>query len=654
MDLRKAASIIFALAALLPLLALLPVLRHSGVLATTVGQVSLLAALLLAVLGFLILRRMVGQIARLASAVIAPAPGTPEAAAVTAAVPGLGHIAEIGQIGGAFARMLEDLRSSTERLQDLVFKLSALNELVELAARIPEMQDLLNLVLERTMNTVRATSGAIMLVEPGRGVLRVVAARGGPAELAPGGEVRMGESVAGRVAETGEPVVGDESACLPVRVESRIIGVVSVTKSVAGGGEARAFSATDLQFLNTLMAHVAYALDNARLLQEARLSAERLGRAVEDLQAAQARIVQGETLRAMGQMASGMAHHLNNLLAVVSGRNQLLLLKVKEPEIRGPLEIMQRATRDAADVVRRVLGFTAVRPVSRPARVDLNEIVREVIELTRPRWQDQAHVGGIVIEVVSRLAEIPRVAGEEAALREVVMNLLLNAVDALPRGGTVTITTGLSDGRVACSVADDGVGMSDEVRRRALEPFFTTKGPHNTGLGLSVAHGIVQRHRGELDLRSAPGEGTVVTFRLPPAEPGVGGDPASREPPPPSSLRILLVDDETQVRAALADAFAALGHAVTQATSGRDGLARLERGERVDVVITDLGMPEMNGWDLARAVKARWPDLPVGLVTGWATGDELTSDEAGRVDFVIAKPYTLETLETTLAPFRPR
>ena len=408
MNLRRAVAVIFALVALLPLLAVLPALQQSGALTTTQGQMGLLGALLLAVLGFVVLRQVIGQVARLAGALTEAGAGAQAAAAIAAPVPGLGQVTEIGQIGGAFARMLDDLRSSTERLQDLVFKLSALNELVELAARIPEMQDLLNLVLERTMNTVRAPSGSIMLVDPERRVLRVVAARGELADLAPGTEVAMGQGVAGRVAETGETVVGDESVCLPVRVESRIIGVLSATKSAAGGGEAGTFNPTDLQFLNTLLAHIAYALDNARLLQEARLSAERLGHAVEGLKAAQARIVEGETLRAMGQMASGMAHHLNNLLSIVSGRNQLLLRRIEEPEVRRSLEVVQRATHDAADVVRRVLGFTAVRPISKVARVDLNEVITEVVELTRPRWQDQAHVQGIAIDVGCRLGEIPR------------------------------------------------------------------------------------------------------------------------------------------------------------------------------------------------------------------------------------------------------
>jgi CheY-like chemotaxis protein len=196
--------------------------------------------------------------------------------------------------------------------------------------------------------------------------------------------------------------------------------------------------------------------------------------------------------------------------------------------------------------------------------------------------------------------------------------------------------------------------MSGEVRHRALEPFFTTKGPHNTGLGLSVAHGIVQRHRGELEIRSAAREGTVVALRLPPAETPAADDQAPLAPAPPSPLTILLIDDEARVRLALADALVALGHTVLQAPGGRDGLEQLERGERVDVVITDLGMPGMNGWEVARAVKARWSDLPVGLVTGWPMGGELTPEEVGRVDFVIAKPYTLEGLHATLAALRPR
>lgn len=653
--LRRAGAIIFMLVALLPLLALLPVLRRTGALRSPEAQVSLLLSLTLAFLGFAVLRRMLGQVTSLAAAVAVPGAEAESAARLgDSAVPGLGRVVEIGQIGGAFARMLEELRGSTDRLQDLVFKLSALNELVELAARVPKMQDLLNLVLERTMRTVRARTGSIMLLDPERRVLQVVAARGGGEEAGAPRALPVGEGMAGRVARLGEPELAGDAVCLPIRVEDRIIGVVNLSAGVAEGGGARAFGPSDLQFLNTLLAQVAYALENARLLEEAQRSAARLRQAFEDLKAAQARVVEGETLRAMGQMASGMAHHLNNLLSVISGRNQLLLLRVQDPGVRGPLEVVQRATLDAAEVVRRVLGFTGTRRLGQAVRVDLNDLVREVIELTRPRWQDQAQVHGVTIALVSRLGEVPPVAGEAPPLREVIMNILLNAADALPAGGTITVTTHAGDGHVVCEVADTGVGMTDDVRRRALEPFFTTKGPQNTGLGLSVAHGIVQRHGGELSIGSAPGRGTVVTVRLPEAGPDAVAQDAPRPPEAAAALRILLIDDEPRVRAALAEALAELGHAVVQTAGGREGLERLESGEGVDLVITDLGMPDMNGWDVVRLVRARWPDLPVGLVTGWAAGRELGPEDLARVAFVISKPYTLETLAAALAPVRPR
>ena len=392
--LRRAAAIIFALVAVLPLLGVLPLLHQSGLLATTQAQVALLLAVVLAVLGFVLLRRLTDEVAKLAS-------GVPQSS--NAEVPGLGRVTEIGQIGDAFARLLTDLRGSTERLEDLVFKLSTLNEVVELASRIPQLQDLLSLVLERTMRTVRATIGSIMLLDHDRGVLRVVAGRGLPDGVVGQAEVPVGQGVAGKVLQLGEAVLVEDIStdprfarpndakygsgafmCLPVRVEDRVIGVVNLAKA-ASAPASPAFTPTDLQFLNTLMTHVAYAVDNARLLSEAQLSTNRLRRAMEDLRTTQTRVVEGETLRAVGQMASGMAHHVNNLLAVISGRTQLLLARFTQPEIRRPLEIIQRATFDAADVVRRVLGFTAIQPVTAQAAVDLNEVVREVVELTRDR-----------------------------------------------------------------------------------------------------------------------------------------------------------------------------------------------------------------------------------------------------------------------------
>jgi CheY-like chemotaxis protein len=364
-------------------------------------------------------------------------------------------------------------------------------------------------------------------------------------------------------------------------------------------------------------------------------------------------VVEGETLRAMGQMASGMAHHVNNLLAVISGRTQLLLARHPPKETQRPLEIIQRATFDAAEVVRRVLGFASMQPAPVKAPVDVNEIVREVVELTRPRWRDEAQMRSLTIDVRTELGQIARVAGEAPSLREVVMNLIFNAIDALPAGGQIVLKTWSADAWVFCSVADDGVGMDEETRRRALEAFFTTKGPQATGLGLSVAHSIVQRHGGELSLRPNEGKGTVITLRLPQAV----SDAAIAEPAPSPAgpaLRVLVIDDEQTVREALADSLVEDGHTVLTAASGPEGLARLADGAKVDVVMTDLGMPEMTGWDVARAVRTRHPRLPIGLITGWAVALELTEEERHAVDFVIAKPYTTEALRSALSAIPPR
>jgi CheY-like chemotaxis protein len=207
---------------------------------------------------------------------------------------------------------------------------------------------------------------------------------------------------------------------------------------------------------------------------------------------------------------------------------------------------------------------------------------------------------------------------------------------------------------VYCSVGDTGAGMSAETRQRALEPFFTTRGPKGVGLGLSVSLGIVQRHRGEMDIESTEGHGTVVTLRIP--RPGVTppADTVPLTPSPVAPLKILAVDDEPTVLEALADTLAEDGHSVVTAGSGREALALLDGGERVDLVITDLGMPGMTGWELARALRTRQPDLPVGLISGWTSSADFSAEEASHVAFVIAKPYTLGAIRTALAPFRPR
>ena len=669
MSLREAAAVIFVLVAVLPLMLFVSLLSVSDLITKTEAQFASFMALIIACLGFVVFRRLVDQIARLAREVNLPVlPDEPlPDATEPRRVPALGQVAEIGQLAGAFHQMLEDLRASTQRLEDLVFKLGTLNEVVEISARIPNIQDLLASVLQSTMRAVRANIGSIMLLNQEKLTLRIAASRGLPEGLQDEAEIQIGEGIAGKVAQIGEPVIVDDIEsdprfaklndprygtgsfmCMPVRVGDRVIGVLNLAKKEdrSGGTVIRAFTPTDLQFLNALMTYIGYAVDNARLLEEAQDAARKLQSVVDDLKATQAQLVRGETLSAIGKLASGMAHHLNNLFAVILGRLETLLVKVPDQEARRYLEIVQRAAQDGAEVVRRVQRFSRVQPVSRTVPVDLNQLAQEVFELTRPRWHNEALLRQIRIDTALDLGTIRPVAGELAPLREVLMNLLLNGIDAMPDGGRLILKTWMTGPDVHCAVSDTGAGMSEEVRHRALDPFFTTKGPKSTGLGLSVTYGIVQRHNGKLEIDSAPGRGTIVTITLPAMGTAMSAPATAASPalPAPSHLRVLIVDDEPEVRSALADMLGIAGHTAFQAAGGREALAWLEAGQPVDLVLTDMGMPGMMGSEVARAIRGRWPHLKIGLMTGWDETEGLVADATSIVDFTLAKPFELKTL----------
>ncbi|HEV8225464.1 MAG TPA: ATP-binding protein [Methylomirabilota bacterium] len=674
MSLREAAAVIFVLVALLPLLLFVAVISASGLISRTEAQFAAFMALIIACLGFVVFRRMVDQISRLAVKVQTPS-GATSAVSVgePQRVPGLGHVSEIGQLAGAFQQMLDDLRASTQRLEDLVFKLGTLNELVELSARSPKIEDLLPSFLQTTMRAVHAGAGSIMLLDTEKGLLRSAASRGLPDEFPESTEVALGEGLAGTVAILGDAIVIESMEkearfaavkdsrpasgsfiCMPLRAGDRVVGVMNLVRKEDAGTSPpspRPFSTSDLQFLTTLLTYIAYAVDNARLLDDAQESARQRQSVVDDLRATQAQLVRGETLSAIGKLASGMAHHLNNLFAVILGRLETLPVKVPaDPDARRYIEIIQRAAQDGAEVVRRVQRFSRVQPVSRATPVDLNQLAQEVLELTRPRWHNEAQLRQIRIDTELDLGGIRAVAGEIAPLREVLMSLVLNAIDAMPGGGQLSLRTWSDAKEVHCAVSDTGSGMSHEVRQRAFEPFFTTKGPKTTGLGLSVTYGIVQRHNGRIDIDTGLGRGTTVHLTFPAMPPTVRVQPSLPAPlVETTALRVLVVDDEPDVRTAVADLLGSAGHTTFEAAGGREALAWLDGGQSVDLVLTDLGMPGMTGTDLARSVKGQWPGLRIGLMTGWDETEAPGGKASPAVDFVIAKPFQLPALISAYA-----
>jgi nitrogen-specific signal transduction histidine kinase len=399
---------------------------------------------------------------------------------------------------------------------------------------------------------------------------------------------------------------------------------------------------------------VAVAVANARLFEEVHAHEAAATRAYQDLKAAQDQLVRAEKLRALGEMASGVAHDFNNVLAAILGRVQLILRRVEDPTLRQWLSIVERAALDGAKIVRQLQEFTHIRRDRPTQTVDVNAVVEDAVEMTRTRWRDDTRSRGVDIRLVVELTPGPPVDGHPAELGEALMNLILNAVDALPEGGTITAATRpASDGGVLVSVADTGVGMSEAVRGRIFEPFFSTKGLRGTGLGLAMVYGIVSRHGGEVTVESTEGAGSTFTIHLPPGRlrsTEVSWPPALRSE---GTARVLVIDDEPHVREILAEILRVQKHEVVEAGLGVEGLIRF-RERSFDLVMTDLAMPGMSGWQVAQAIKAERPEVPVVLVTGW--GVEVPPDQLRQngVDRVMTKPFRFEDVRDVVASFRPK
>jgi CheY-like chemotaxis protein len=385
--------------------------------------------------------------------------------------------------------------------------------------------------------------------------------------------------------------------------------------------------------------HCSTAIANARHYEETRA-------ALVELRETQAQLVQSAKLNALGEMAGGVAHDFNNLLSAVLGRTQLLLQSTDDPEVRRQLQVIERAALDGAETVRRVQEFTRVRSDGHFATLHLNELLREVVERTRPSWEAGSKRNGVAVEIEFDLAARQTIAGSGAELRELFTNLVLNAVDALPWGGQIRISTADDGDTVVVRIRDTGVGMDEDTRQRAFDPFFSTKSERGTGLGLSVARGIVNRHRGSILVDSEPHLGAEFTVRFPAGE-SPAPPPARPSPARLPRFRVLAVDDEKPVLDVLADLLRALDQEVDTALGGAAGLARFEQGD-YQVLFTDLSMPELNGWDLTLAVKSRRPDVAVVVVTGWGLQLEEETALAHGVDLLVAKPFSIEDLERAL------
>lgn len=360
------------------------------------------------------------------------------------------------------------------------------------------------------------------------------------------------------------------------------------------------------------------------------------------------RAARADKLRALGQLASGVAHDFNNSLAAILGRAQLLRRRAHDEEVIRNLGVIMTAAEDAAATVRRIQTFARKSSVAEMELLEISSLLRDAVEITRTRWENEARAAGRSVEVVLNADTQCFTRGNASELREVFVNLIVNAVDAMPNGGVLKICCKRSDDRLKLRFADTGVGMEEEVRERVFEPFYTTKGVHGTGLGLSVSYGIIERHFGTISVSSKPGEGTTFHIDLPVDQTSAPAVSEKTRVDSSGSLSVLVIDDEQVVRETLAEMLAELDHKVVTADGGRDGLEKVTTDD-FDLVFTDLGMPEMDGWETAREIRKHKPELPVVLVTGYGATAQPPGGEVDLVAGIIGKPFDFDQVSGTIA-----
>lgn len=389
-------------------------------------------------------------------------------------------------------------------------------------------------------------------------------------------------------------------------------------------------------------------VDNSPLVVEGRTTGVLgIARDITEQKEERERAARADKLRALGQLASGVAHDFNNSLAAILGRAQLLRRQVKDEALVRNLDIIQTAAEDAAATVRRIQTFARKSPVKEFELLDVRGLLHDAVEITRTRWENEARLRGLEYEVNLDANPGQNTYGSASELREVFVNLIVNAVDAMPKGGTLDIRCQLRENRLQLEFTDNGMGMPEDVRQKIFEPFFSTKGAHGTGLGLSVSYSIIERHGGAISVTSEPGNGTSFLIDLP----AIQSESSSPEVIPMihemPSLSILVVDDEPSVRETLAEMLVAVNHRVTLAESGQAAVEKVGTNN-FDFVFTDLAMPEMDGWETAREIRKYRPDMRIVLVTGYGPATTPPPGEESLVDGIIGKPFDFAQVGSTL------
>jgi signal transduction histidine kinase/ActR/RegA family two-component response regulator/uncharacterized membrane protein affecting hemolysin expression len=582
---------------------------------------------------------------------------------------------ELSALTGAFNVMLAEIQGHDAKLQTQLARLALLQTITHAIAERQDLPSIFQVVLQTLEDNLPIDFSCVCHYDAGSEMLTAIAVgtRSRPIAVKLGIREQtqipidangLARCVAGSLVY--EPDVRSVRFAFPQRLaanglRSLVIAPLAVENSVFGVMIAArlqedGFLSADCEFLKHLSEHVALASHQMQLHGA-------LQQAYDDLRQTQHTVMQQERLRALGQMASGIAHDINNAISPVSLYTESML--EREPNLseraRSNLTTIQRAMEDVATTVARLREFYRPREVQlQLARVDVNRLVAQVLDLTHARWADMAQQRGVMIDVRRELEPaMLEIMGAEGEIRDALTNLIFNAVDAMPNGGTLSlrsriVTRNEHERYVHLEVSDTGIGMDEETRRRCLEPFFTTKGERGTGLGLAMVYGMIQRHSAEMEIESTPGAGTTMRLIFPAhAEAFVSTVRISTAQVVTQRLRILIVDDDPLLIKSLNDILEADGHVVSVANGGQAGIdafsVAVRSAERFSVVITDLGMPYIDGRKVASAVKGLSPHTPVIMLTGWGQRLLAEDDIPPHVDRLLSKPPRLHELRAALA-----
>jgi len=539
--------------------------------------------------------------------------------------------------------------------QELNTKMAALLELSTAIYSSLNYTDVLEKAVNLSRQIIGADGGSIFMFDKKDNVIKpLITMDCTHAEEISKIILKPGEGLTGKVVQTGKGLISNHSENdhramqvpgTPENKESIISAPLTWSGEVIGAitlrsDEGREFTQEDLDLLTIFARQTADAIENARLY-------ENLNQAYKELSNTQDQLIITEKLRALGQMAGGVAHDFNNVLGTILGRTQLLMRELENSEWIDSLKQIERVTLEGAKTVQKLQNFTRISSQGQFEHVDLNSVIIDAIEATKPRWKDECQRRGINISLEYENVVLNPILGNKSELSEAFSNMILNSVDALINGGTIRINTFMEGDKAVIEISDNGVGMEDATLSKVFHPFFSTKGTQGTGLGLAVVYGIISRHKGEIDIDSKVGQGT--TCRLTFSTAGIA-KPRVETPVEIAdevAVRILVIDDDENILDVISDMLELLDHEVVTASSGEEGVEKF-KNDKFDLVMTDLGMPGISGWDVTKFCKSFNPNVPVLMVSGW--GNQIDDDmvNSSGLDGILAKPFEISKIKAMI------